>query len=358
MRTVDWTTLTVAMLMGAASCEGGSTGADEGGTGIVDSGKDDGDDDGMPATSGTGSMDGAEAPAEDTASTMPLDDEGSDEGPIPEPPIKFDLGEIADAPDVDTACRKVDFLFVIDNSGSMGTSQGQLVSNFPVFIDGIQSTLDSVVSYQVGVVTSDNYTYNAPGCNGLSSLVVQTGGFQSSNAVCGPYADGFNFMTEADDLAETFSCAAQIGTSGSGTELVMQAVEEAVSRVEGGPGECNEGFIRDDALLVIVIITDESDGPIDTEPHSPGDANSWYDTVVAAKLGIPENVVVMSLIKYAGGPCPPLYSWENGQEIADFTALFGPNGFVGGICEADYGPLFDEAIGIIDEACENFVPIG
>ena len=29
------------------------------------------------------------------------------------------------------------------------------------------------------------------------------------------------------------------------------------ARTLGGPGECNEGYIRDDALLVIVVITDE-----------------------------------------------------------------------------------------------------
>ncbi|MBL4688199.1 MAG: hypothetical protein JKY37_26660, partial [Nannocystaceae bacterium] len=277
-----------------------------------------------------------------------------------DPPIKLDLGAIPDAPDFDTACRKVDFLFVIDNSGSMFTVQQALVNNFPVFIDGIQSTLDSVMSYQVGIVTTDQYSANIPGCTGLPSLVVQTGGGGSSNETCGPYADGFNYMTEADDLSATFACAAQVGTSGNAIELPMAAVEQVVTRTEGGPGQCNDGFIRDDALLVIVIITDEADGAGDPKGaqgvgSSLGTPQSWFDTVVETKMGVPENVVVLSLINYAGGPCPPASPFSDGQNIADFTALFGENGFVGGICEPDFTPIFEAAIGVIDEARENFV---
>ncbi len=242
----------------------------------------------------------------------------------------------------------------------MFSVQQALVNNFPVFIDGIQSTLESVMTYQVGVVTSDTYNPNIAGCNGLSSLVVETGGGQSSNMACGPYAEGNNYMTEQDDLAASFACAAQVGTSGDAFELTMNAVEEAVTRVEGGPGQCNEGFIRDDALLVIVIITDEADGPGDPDGapgigSSTGTADSWYQTVVDAKMGLPENVVVLSLINYAGGACPPSSSVSDGQNIADFTAMFGENGFLGGICEPDFGPIFQSAIGVIDEACENFV---
>ena len=260
---------------------------------------------------------------------------------------KFDLGVQPDIPPVeDEGCRKVDFLFTIDNSGSMAGDQANLVANFPGFITGIQNVLETVDEYQVGVVTSDTYNYNVAGCQAISSLVVQTGGSNSSNSMCGPYAAGANYMTEADDLATAFTCAAQVGTSGSGAERQMQATVEAVQKVEGGPGQCNEGFIRDDALLVIVIITDESDS------DSPGDATSWYNDVVAAKAGIPENVVVLALINPADGSC--------GGDIADgisaFTGMFGDNGFEAGVCVPDYAPFFAEAVGVIENACDNFMP--
>ncbi|MEX1361926.1 MAG: vWA domain-containing protein [Nannocystaceae bacterium] len=275
--------------------------------------------------------------------------------------LKFDLGEQPDANVVvEEGCTKVDFLFVIDNSGSMNDEQANLVNSFPGFITGIQSSLEQVDEYQVGVVTTDQYSYNIAGCNGLSSLVVQTGGGFSSNANCGPYAAGNNFMTEADDLNATFACAAQVGTSGSGQERPMQAMVETVQKVEGGPGQCNEGFLRDDALLVIVIITDEWDGPNDPEiPGSTGTPQTWYDAVIAAKLGIPENAVALALINYVGSPtCAPASPPFDGVHIRDFVNLFGDNGFLGGVCEPDYGPVFADAVAIVEDACNNFQPPG
>ncbi len=293
---------------------------------------------GTPAPTG-GNATGPEATTESPGSSA-----GDTMGAVP--PVIFDLGEIPEAPPFDEACGEVDFLFVIDNSGSMGDEQNTLVNNFPAFINGIQTVLESVDSYNVGVVTTDEYSPNIAGCQELSSLVVQTGGGSSSNANCGPFADGGNFMTENDDLATDFSCAAQVGTSGSASERQMQATVEAVTGVQAGPGECNEGFIREDALLVIVIITDESDNA------SVGTAQTWYDDIVAAKAGIPENVVVVGIINTPAGGC----GFDTAFEISTFIDMFGDNGFQADICLPDYEPIFTEATAIIDVACDNFIP--
>ena len=288
--------------------------------------------------------------------------EGPQSGPDTEDPDddgpRFDLGVMPDMNlEVEEGCRKVDFLFVIDDSGSMGDDQANLAAEFPDFITGIQATLEDVDEYQVGVVSTDAYPYNAGGCNVLGGLIVQTGGDQSSNSVCGPYAAGDNFMTEMDDLDSKFACAARVGVEGDPYERPMNAMEAAVRKDNGGPGECNEGFIRDDALLVIVIITDEWDGPNDPEGlGSTGDAMSWYNTVVAAKAGIPENVVVLAL-HHIPGMCDPPEVFYNGQHIISFVTLFGPNGFLGCIT-GDFGAIFGEATAIIEEACNNFTPPG
>jgi hypothetical protein len=288
---------------------------------------------------------------------MSADDNDSGSGGV-----KFDLGVQPDAgPPVEEGCTKVDFLFVIDNSGSMADEQDNLTNSFPGFISGIQSSLEQVDEYQVGVVTTDAYGPNTavPGCNVLGGLVTRTGGSDSSSSVCGPYAAGNNYMTEADDLNVTFACAADTGTAGNGIERPMDAMTNVLNKVHGGPGQCNEGFLRDDALLVLVIITDEYDGAGDIEgSHSAGDPMSWYDTVVASKLGIPENAVALGLLNYAGGACPPTNVVFDGVNIASFVDLFGVNGFLGGICEPDYGPVFAQAVGIIEDACNNFQPPG
>lgn len=273
--------------------------------------------------------------------------------------LKFDLGIQPDAgPPVEEGCTKVDFLFIIDNSGSMADEQDNLTNSFPGFITGIQSALEQVDEYQVGVVTTDAYGPNTavPGCNVLGGLVTRTGGSDSSNAVCGPYAAGNNFMTEADDLNVAFACAADTGTSGNGIERPMDAMTTVLNKTVGA---CNTGYLRDDALLVLVIITDEYDGAGDVEgQNSAGTPLDWYNTVVAAKLGIPENAVALGLLNYAGGACPPTNIVFDGVNIATFVNMFGANGFLGGVCEPDYGPVFAQAVGIIQDACNNFQPPG
>jgi hypothetical protein len=293
-------------------------------------------------------------------------------------PVKLDAATdetgMADAGDAveESGCERVDLLFVIDNSGSMGDEQGNLVNSVPSFISEIQTQLVDAESYHVGVITTDEYEYN-DGCEDEGALVIATGGDDSSDAVCGPYADGYNFMTENDDLDAAFSCAALVGTQGDGDERPMQTMQAALSPGMNGPGDCNEGFLRDDALLVIVIITDEEDdheldGCLQTaHPGSSGDPAQWFEAVVAAKGGVEKNIVVLALVGPPGpdpATCPLLDKCVGGVEgaevaerVTSFTTMF-TNGFVGRICEADYGSFFSEAVGVIATACDNFVPIG
>lgn len=339
----------------ALICAGVACGADEGRDGsaftssatapIVDDGDAAADDD-------DASAEDDDDDASDTETSGGDDDDdsaGSGEDP------RFDLGATPDGGDapIELGCHKIDFLFVIDNSLSMEDEQANLIANFPDFIEGIQGTLDDVSDYHVGVVTSDGYGFNSAGCNALGGLVTQTGGESSSNATCGPYAEGHNFMTEQDDLGTAFSCAAQVGVSGWPLEVPMDALS---ATLDGGPGSCNDGFLRSDALLVVVLITDEFEGPGDPEFFpSMGTPQSWYDKVISTKAH-PDNAAIVSLINYAGGPCEPLEPVYDGSNIKAFTELF-TYGFVGGIC-ADYGPIFQQAVSVVDEACMNFIPPG
>jgi hypothetical protein len=36
--------------------------------------------------------------------------------------------------------------------------------------------------------------------------------------------------------------------------------------------------------------------------------------------------------------------------------MWGPNGFKVPVCAPDYSTFFNEAIGVIDIACENYIP--
>ena len=261
----------------------------------------------------------------------------------------------------DMGCQKVDFLFVIDSSNSMGTNQANLIASFPEFVATIQATLADVDSYHVGVVTSDAYVPNPAGCQIAGALVTQTGGKESSMAVCDPFAEGFRFMTDADDLGTKFACAAQVGTAGANDEAMMLGATRAIAQDMNLPGACNDSFIRSDALLVLVLITDEDDpgtcvlGGDCT--GSPGDPAMRYQQVVDVK-GVASNVVTLSLTRGApGNICGAAQGTEkDGLRVMEFTQLFGMNGLQGDICAATFGPFFEDAVALIDSACSDFVP--
>ncbi|MBK8240392.1 MAG: hypothetical protein IPK74_33120 [Deltaproteobacteria bacterium] len=282
------------------------------------------------------------------------------------PPIDYDPvehstesstgGALAPKPDVAAVqpCNAVDLLFVIDNSGSMGDEQDQLVASFPGFIAGIEQLLGDA-DYHVGVITTDENLFNEGGCQRLGALTTRTGGDGSSDAQCGPFAEHHAFMTPVDDLARTFACTGRVGVEGSGIERPMDATIAALTGE--GVGACNREFLRRDALLVLTIITDEDDAA-----DSRGDPSSWYDSIVAVKHDDAQRVVVLSLV---GVPrpnaCPPgppdLAGAEVATRLLEFTEMF-EYGSSGDVCDDDYAAAFDAALQRIAAACDVATPVG
>lgn len=254
----------------------------------------------------------------------------------------WDVGGVhGEDPDATTvSCKKVDFLFVVDNSGSMLEEQANVISNFPTFIDGIGAVLPELESIHVGVVTTDAYHYNSTGCQQLGALVTET-----MLTECGPYIAG-SYMTEFDDLSKSFSCAANVGTTGSGLERALDATVQSLEGFINSPGQCNDGFNRDDAVTVVVIITDE-DAPTDQN------VDEAFDHVMYLE-GSDENVVVLMLTNIDDSSCP--LDVHTSTMLIDFTKRFRW-GFVGDICAADYGPFFSAAVDVIDKACDELEPV-
>jgi hypothetical protein len=54
-------------------------------------------------------------------------------------------------------------------------------------------------------------------------------------------------------------------------------------------GGCNDGFLRKDALLAVVVLNGDQDN------LTPGTPQDWYDAVVAAKGGNEEAIVTLVL---------------------------------------------------------------
>lgn len=273
-----------------------------------------------------------------------------------------------------SGCEKIDFLFIVDNSVSMENEQAQLVAAFPGFISTIEATVNAGSDHHIMVVDTDEWgrctTANPwtgidPGsdtCNAhinqtvfeecdrtLGAGVVHPAGKFTDNMVC-PFPAGRRYLQSGDaDTTGTFSCAAKVGVAGHSSERPMDALVAAVQPGINGAGGCNEGFLRDDALLVVAFISD------DPNYEDAGDPQSWFDAVVAAKNGN-EKAVAMVGFTPAFPECPPAGMQAiNGAHWAELVAKFTFH-LHAPVCNSDYAAVFAEAVQVVDESCEQFEP--
>jgi hypothetical protein len=272
-------------------------------------------------------------------------------------------------------CEKVDFLFVVDRSSSMSDEQDNLVASFPGFIDALQQTL-AANDFHILVTDTDGPSMNCyEACQSSPALIscqsVPCGqhpepgtcdatlgaGLVKDNALapCG-YPEGARYLTQDHpDLHGTFACAAEVGVGGDINEQQAAALLAAVSDEQAGPGACNEAFLRDDAVLVVTFITDEED------KVSTGDPASWRQALVQAKGGNEDAIVILGLIgdpEQPGTACTGDDWWaEEAPKLRSFVESF-THSMWASVCEPDYAPFFEQAIGLIDTTCDAFEPVG
>ena len=299
--------------------------------------------------------------------TEPSDDTGGEEEAGSESSGGFD--ENLDVPPSESlGCRKIDFLFVIDDSESMEDEQQRLIDGFPGFIDGVRETIEEF-DYHVMVVTPERLPMSYDPCdNRLGAGRVRTGGGEDCGLVEG-YLGGQRYIDASnEDPVGTFACVADVGIDGNGDEKTIWSLSEAIT-TQAEPGMCNDGFLRDDALLVVTIITDEEDSPDDEPPigdyddNSPGDPQAWRDGLVDVKGGDDEAVVVLALAGDSDlddGICEPfVYPDGTGAEPAPRIRELAeslPFGSWTSVCQEDYADFFNAAIDDIDTACSGFTP--
>jgi hypothetical protein len=191
--------------------------------------------------------------------------------------------------------RNVDLLFLIDDSSSMRLSQDNLRRNFPVLMQQLENLPGGLPNIHVAVVSSDMGAGDGTiancdatgGKNGIFQFTPRGGCSATGLAAGATYISNIAGVANyTGDLANVFSCIAALGDQGCGFEHQFAAIARALG-VDGraAPAE-NAGFLRPDALLAIVLITNEDDCSA-----APGVA--LYDTTtnrnMASQLGPPAN---------------------------------------------------------------------
>jgi hypothetical protein len=186
---------------------------------------------------------------------------------------------------------KVDILFMIDNSPSMAPKQAELRARFAGLVKQVQGLAMSgaSASFHIGVVDSDlgagPFNLNQGQCHPdgdggkLRTAPSPAATDVPSNCAGWALTDGAGYIdydsanntgnTGALSVSDAFNCLASVGQTGCGFESPL----ESVYRVLTTPS-LNPGFLRDDALLVVVFLTDEDDcsAPPDTNLFDPSSA--------------------------------------------------------------------------------------
>jgi hypothetical protein len=214
------------------------------------------------------------------------------------------------------AKTKIDFLFMIDDSGSMCEEQENLTRNFTTFSQFLAEELGDSADYRLAVITTDmldpaasghflskpapavaalncldaNGQPKAPDTADCQDLIDPATGqlnfgpiIKSGTPEQGGNIVGNTAAEQEHDLEKKFRCLATLGTNGDGFEKGLEAMRLALSCDAHAPNRqffgkcCNQDgtydiacqyepgapdapqFLRPDAILVVVFVTDEND---------------------------------------------------------------------------------------------------
>jgi len=153
-------------------------------------------------------------------------------------------------------CDKMDVVFVVDDSGSMAGAQAKLRATFAPMVTALNAFNPKSgvpVDYRFAVTSTD--TVRSPTMAGQGGFVTMP------TSACNPGPSRSWIQRTDADAAAALSCRADLGTAGSATEKPLDAL---VLSLTDRLADQNLGFLRSDALLAFVILTDEDDSSTNT----------------------------------------------------------------------------------------------
>ncbi|AKQ69102.1 internalin, putative [Myxococcus hansupus] len=158
----------------------------------------------------------------------------------------------------------VDFIFVVDDSGSMASSQQSLANAATAVADKLaNATLD----WRLSMVTT-TYTYGSGSNSGLlrgfTQNINQFRAWLSQNSTCsGGQCSGITIPPGSEQTTCSANAQCWVGQSGNGTERPLQAARAVINLLASAGGSPETRF-RAGAKVVVVILTDTRDQSSDT----------------------------------------------------------------------------------------------
>lgn len=176
---------------------------------------------------------------------------------------------------VQNTSPEIDILWVVDNSNSMAANQNGIGQSFQAFINNL---VETGVDYHIGVVSTD----------------ISDGGVLNTGVSGEPFIDKSTIGAE-----NAFLDNVRVGVFGSAIERAFEAGALALGvgigqwQIGTTPVPPNANFIRDNATLFIIMVSDEDDksfGPV-----------SYYRKLFESYKG-PGNENMISVSAIVGDP--------------------------------------------------------
>ena len=265
------------------------------------------------------------------------------------------------------ACQKMDLVFVVDDSGSMAEEQTNLATNFPMFADVLQNYVNAdgeKIDFRIAVTTTGkDFSYTISVGGGLPpQTITESGDNGEFKNNCGVAR---RWLEPTDPgLGSTLGCRANVGTGGSGTEMPLLMSKVALAdRVADGT---NAGFLRQDALLGIVILTDEDDSSTSANNVTVGFGGSPAPDFHAADLVTFLDQLKGNRTRWAAGVIagPTMCTSSFGsadpatrlQEFVTLSNAQGPQQAVfTSICDGNLTTALTDIVNKFQSACGNII---
>ncbi len=231
----------------------------------------------------------------------------------------------------DPPSRNVDLLFMIDNSSLMTAWQARLLETFPAFVQALDAAPGGLPNLNIAVVSSDmGAGTGTVGCLGNG----QAGLFQSDpklivdgNLCETTLQGGARFISTINgnanytgDISDVLSCVAALGEGGCGFEQPLLSLAHALgadnfdANGKPQPPQENQGFLREDAYLVIVMLTNEDDCSVPRGAASDLFPRVGDDSNLMSSLGPPTGYRCNEFGHLCGNPpAPPPRLAPDGQ---------------------------------------------
>ncbi len=227
---------------------------------------------------------------------------------------------------------EIDLLLLVDNSNEMREEQSAFVASLPEVVGALAIPADddrdgapdwpAARSMHLGVISTDMGTsgYLITGCDdaerGDDGILrnLPAPGMKGCDVTYPTFLTFDSTMGDLSGVASDFACIATLGSGGCRLEQPLAAVEKALT-IHAASGAPNDGFLRESAVLSILIATEEEDCSVsDARIFSADDSlgslplrcyfhqeflrpvDDLVTSILAVKLGHPNRIAVAAVV--------------------------------------------------------------